>query len=323
MDRRLIGALLLVAVIAAGIVAAKSGGLRTVGVAVMAELPADPQVGNCLLESADGSLPEPSTPNRASPGPLIMPAQTTLPPSQNVLGPRFGSCTDAHRVGGEVVALLSATGDEHTRRLRAQNNGVDCRAASLQYAGLRAIENRFTLPEQGADDPVTWRLSINLTSGWVLPSQLLQASGRTWLACIAAPSDGSLYSGRLAGAFEGAQLPDEFGTCWNSRTVSASVRTLNCSAPHLAELISFGFVPDRSVVSYQQIQSSCEQLAARVLDRADPTAGGVLTLKTSPERISLLNTGSVSVMCYATPTGDRELAGTLVGLGDRPVPFAG
>ena len=220
-----------------------------------------------------------------------MPAQTTLPPSQNVLGPLFGSCTDPGPVGGEVVACSPPPATSTPDACGPRNNGVDCRAASLQYAGLRAIENRFTLPEQGADDPVTWRLSINLTSGWVLPSQLLQASGRTWLACIAAPSDGSLYSGRLAGAFEGAQLPDEFGTCWNSRAVSASVRTLNCSAPHLAELISFGFVPDRSVVSYQQIQSSCEQLAARVLDRADPTAGGVLTLKTSPERISLTQHG--------------------------------
>src|SRR6478609_10588483 len=148
MDRRLIGALLLVAVIAAGVVAAKGGGLRTIGTAVMADLPADPRVGDCLLEAADRSRPE-SRPNTQSPRPLVRPAQTTLPLSHSVLGPLFGPCTDAAAVGGEVVALLSATGDEQARQIRAQNNGVDCRAASLQYAGLRAIDNHFTLPQLG------------------------------------------------------------------------------------------------------------------------------------------------------------------------------
>jgi hypothetical protein len=322
MDRRLIGALLLVAVLATGIVLAKSGGLRTVGAATMAELPVDPRVGDCLLESAAGSLPEPGSPNTAS-GPLITPAQSTIRPSNNVLGPRFGACTDARGVGGEVIAMLSATGDERSRRRQAEANGVDCRAASLQYAGLRAADDHFGLAQPDTSDPVVWRMSINLKSGWVLPSPLLQSSGRNWLACIAAPSDGTLYTGHLAGAYDGGQLPDQFGTCWNSRGVSAASKTLDCRTPHLAELVSFGLVPDRSVVTYPQVRSSCEQLTARVMGRLDPTAGGALTIKTSPERINPTGKYSLTVLCYVTPSGDRELGGTLVALGDKPVPFVG
>jgi hypothetical protein len=141
------------------------------------------------------------------------------------------------------------------------------------------------------------------------------------LACLAAPPDGALYTGRLAGAFEGGRLPDEFGTCWNSRGVSAGIKTLDCTTPHLAELVSFGLVPDRSVVTYPQIRASCEQLAAQLLDRTDPTAGGALTVKTSPERVNPTGTDSLTVLCYITPTDDRELGGTLVALGDRAVPF--
>jgi hypothetical protein len=324
MDRRLIGALLLVAVLAAGAVAAKSSGLRTVGTASIGQLPADPRVGDCLLEAADRSLPEFAPPPRASSRPLTTAAPTALPEiGQDVVGPLFGPCTGAGNVGGEVVALLSATGDAWARHQRAQSNGVDCRAASLQYAGLRAVENHFELAQQSADDPVVWRMSINLKSGWVLPSSLLQSAGRTWLACVAAPSDGALYTGRLAGAYQGAQLPDAFGTCWNSRGVSAGVKTLDCHAPHLAELVSYGLVPDRSVVTYPQIRSSCEQLTARVLRRNDPTAGGLLAVKTSPDRVIPTGNDSLSVLCYVTPTGDRELGGTLVALGDKPIPFVG
>jgi hypothetical protein len=324
MDRRLIGALLLVAAIAAGVVAAKGGGLRTVGTAVMGELPADPRVGDCLLEPAEGSVPEFAPRPWADLRPLATPAQTTLPDiSRTIDGPRFGPCIGAGPVGGEVIALLSATGDERTRRQRAASTGIDCRAASLRYAGLRMIDNHFGLTQQSTDDPVVWRLSINLKSGWVLPSPLLQAAGRTWLACIAATSDGSLYTGRLAGAYEGGQLPDEFGTCWNSRGVSASIKTLDCGSPHLSELVSYGLVPDRSLVTYPQIRSSCEQLTARVLGRLDPTAGGALTVKTSPEQVNPTGRDSLSVLCYVTPTGNRELGGTLVALGDKPVPFVG
>src|SRR6478752_10805401 len=152
MDRRLIGALLLVAAIAAGVVAAKGGGLRTVGTAVMGELPADPRVGDCLLEPAEGSVPEFAPRPWADLRPLATPAQTTLPDiSRTIDGPRFGSCIGAGPVGGEVIALLSATGDERTRRQRAASTGIDCRAASLRYAGLRMIDNHFGLTQQATD----------------------------------------------------------------------------------------------------------------------------------------------------------------------------
>ena len=49
MDRRLIGALLVVAVVAVAIVVPARDGLRIAGRGTTIDLPADPQVGDCLL----------------------------------------------------------------------------------------------------------------------------------------------------------------------------------------------------------------------------------------------------------------------------------
>jgi hypothetical protein len=324
MNRRLTGALLLVAALTASAVLATGSGLRMAGRAAVVEFPASPTVGDCLLERGGMYLAESEAPQRTSARNVTaaMPA-THRAMANHVFGGSFGPCDTVGAVGGEVVAVLSATGDESTRRLTAQSSSPDCRSASLRYAGLRTQDSRFTVPGQRSDDPVNWRMSINLRSEWLLPTGFLQSAGRTWMACIVAPSEDALYHGRIAGAYGGGRLPDEFGTCWDSRTVSAAIKNLDCGSPHLAELIASGVVPDRSSITYEQMRASCEHLTGLVLGRADPTAGGALIIKTSPERMPQITSGSLSILCYVTPTGDRPLAGTLVGLGDEPLPLAG
>ena len=56
--------------------------------------------------------------------------------------------------------------------------------------------------------------------------------------------------------------------------------------------------------------------------RSDPTGGGALVIKTSPERITFRSVARpVNVLCYVSSAG-RELDDTVVGLGERPIPFA-
>lgn len=313
MNPRLIGALLVLAAIAATISVPAVLGRRTAGTAVMVELPRDPRVGDCVVTLPAEFFAEPAD----------APTATSLASTDSVgpLGLSFGSC-DEGPVAGEVVALTSAVTDRTTGQLQAPT-GLDCRAAALSYAGLVPVDGRFMLPNPPPNDPVAWNFSINVRSSWVLPSPLLQAQQRNWAACLVAPRDNAQYTGRILSAFNGGVLPDEFGTCWNSRSVSASVERVDCRAPHLAELVSAGFVVDRSTITADDLRASCERLAARVVGRTDPTAGARLVVKTSPETLGTnQESRSVSVLCYLVTPG-RPLDATLVGLRDQPLPYAG
>lgn len=318
MDRRLGGALLVVTVLAVAISVPARDGLRVAGVASMMQFPAAPRVGDCLPEAAGELLGAAETaPSRA-----VSSTVRWRPPESaiEVLGPRFTQCREQSAVG-EVVAVITAAGDPQARHQQVQDNGPDCREAGLRYAGLVSAGDHFALPHGTADDPVIWRLSIGIHSAWIYPTPLLQAHGETWAACVISPSNATSFVGPLAKAFDGGTMPSAFGTCWNSREVSASVETVSCGEPHLAELVSAGFVPDRSTTGTEQVKSSCAELAARVTGMDDPTAGGALVIKTSPETIDTRWASQpVSILCYLVAP-DRPLSRSLFGLDDQPIPY--
>ena len=89
MDRRLIGALLVVGVVAVAVVVPARDGLRIAGLATAIELPADPEVGDCLLVTAS-----------------------------------FGPCAGQPAIG-EVASIVTATGDPYDRLVRAESSGTD------------------------------------------------------------------------------------------------------------------------------------------------------------------------------------------------------
>jgi hypothetical protein len=320
MNPRLVGALLVLAVVAVAISMPALPGRRTAGSALMVELPRNPQVGDCLLE-----LPVEFSAAAAAwqqtPGVPATAAAGRRHPTPNPLGPAFAPC-DGRPVAGEVAEVTVALTDPVTGRLSTPSS-LDCRDAALRYAGLVPVDDRFVLPGAPANDPATWNLSVPVRASWVLPAPLLQAQHRTWAACVVAPREDVTYLGRFARAYDGGVLPDAFGTCWNKRTVSASFKRVDCVDPHLAELISAGRILDRAQTSSAELQQSCERLAARVVGRSDPTAGARLVLKTSPDRpMESIAAPSVSVLCYVV-THDRPLDATLVGLGEGPIPYAG
>lgn len=292
------------------------GGLRMAGSARPMELPSDPQVGDCVVAGFGDS---PDAPGQLSP------AHTPSGGLEQVAAPeptpvRFERC-QGQPVIGEIVGVALSPSLEDAA---APPPGLDCRSSALAYAGLVAVDNRFELPNQQQDDPVRWNLSIDTGNRWVLPAPWLLAAGKTWSACIVTPRDGGTYLGRLADAYNGRSLPDAFGTCWDSAQVSAASQRANCSEPHVAELVSAGRVHDIATVETAEIMASCTALAGTVMRRDDPGAGGQVVVHTSPDasRIRFRTSGSLSVLCYVAAGGDRPLAGTVVGLGDQPIPFA-
>ena len=316
MDRRLVGALLVVVVLSAAIVLPPLvAGSRIAGSASPIDLPDPPSVGECLLN------PLPATNGRdladGTTGGL-----TGYPADLSDAAPvaAFGPCEGA--VSGEVVQVVNAGGDPPARRMAASAADQGCRSATAGYTGLLDVIRQFTGPTAGMD-VVRWDPTVNVRHVWVQPDAVQRAAGRTWLACVVTPARPVRYQGRVAGAFAGRSLPDQFGVCWLQTDVSAAVTFVDCSEPHRSELVSIGSVSGHSDVAASDVSASCERLAARIVGRDDPTAGGVLTVGVDPEELpARLTSGrTIDITCFLTSTNDRRLVGTLVGLGDRPVPF--
>jgi len=316
MDRRLVGALLVVAVISAAIVLPPMvTGSRIAGSASPIDLPDPPGVGDCLLNplpKTNGQDLADGTTVRITGYPADLPDDTAAA--------AFGPCDGL--VAGEVVQVVDSGGDPPARRAAAAVSNEGCRSATAAYTGLLDVIRQFTSPT-GAVEAVRWDPTVNVRHVWVQPEAVQRAAGRTWLACVVTPARPVRYLGRVAGAFAGRSLPDQFGVCWLQTDVSAAVTFVDCSEPHRSELVSIGSVSGHSDVAPADVTTSCERLASRVVGRDDPTAGGVLTVGVDPEELParLRSDRTVDVTCFLTAGNDRRLVGTLVGLGDRPIPF--
>jgi hypothetical protein len=316
MDRRLVGSLLVAVVLVAAISVPAWGGLRITGRGVAIELPADPKVGDCIFDASAA---------------MAMAVLQQLPSSvtavvnvnQSVTGlPVIAGPCDGRPVVGEVVAMISLPSLEPGGPpTREHDVTQQCRAATLRYAGLEQVGDRFTLADRPVSDPVTWNLSMHIQNSRLMPSALLRSAGRSWSACVASPPGLTRHHGTVAVAYGGGELPNEFGTCWDSREVTASIRSVGCEDSHVAELMSMGTVHDRSATTPAAIRSSCASVAAQVMGRADPTAGGRLAVRVSPDGDTTIRRDpSLEIVCYMVAP-DHSLTGTLVGLGYRPIPF--
>lgn len=301
MDRRLAGVLIVVLAVLAVTVAAVTPGRRLAGTATPMALPAMPSVGECLIDPTDSRRPA-RTDGRQP--------------------PQFGSCTDDLAIG-EVVAVRVGSLDR-----RGVVDPTGCRPAALARAGLQDTDGAYRpVGSAWAGDPVRWSYSIDVITNW-LPQIPWLPSGSAWAACVATPTDGRLGGGFLWGAFSGGTLPGDYGTCWQSRDVDAGMQVVNCNLPHVAELVALGTIADGSSVSANAVASSCAKQAARVLDRNDPTAGGLLEPTVRPTITGVANQSvdhqTVDLVCFLTTTNDdRRLVGSLVGLGSAPPRFAG
>jgi hypothetical protein len=322
MDRRLVGTLMIVAVVAAAIIFPASNGKRIAGDAIAVELPSDPVVGDCLIMPGSDHPDGMGQVFRSRPSSDLTTESSSMPPPNRV---DIGPC-DGQPVVGEVVAMTTI-GHGNAPLPGTSAVGKDCKSTALEYAGLIPHDKRFELSGDLTADPVNWNVSIDVLTSWVLPSPFLQSAGKKWAACVLAPARSNPYQGRVSAAYGGGQLPDEFASCWNSREVGPAAGPVPCDQPHLAELISVGAVPSSAATSPSAIQNSCDQLAAVVMRRPDPTASGALTVQTAPDSARMAQGltsrfGTLNIVCYIVATRG-SLTSTLVGLGNRPLPYAG
>jgi hypothetical protein len=261
---------------------------ETIGSPIAVALPQTPRVGDCVLY-----LPDPADNGDGS------------TPFRNVA---FGPCTGP--LAGEVASVAPGwppSDDGSIGALMGTSGG--CWSAASLYVGLTAVGG---VDDVRADlrDHVDWNPDLQVRGQLVGADVLQEAAGRDWSACVVRPENLDVYLGSVREALAGGAAPAEYGDCSPS-TDPTVFSAVDCANPHPAERLGWAAVPTGSV-SNAELAQSCLQFARSLLRTNDPTYSGVLDIVTG--------TGDLTT-CTAEVHGDVRLTGSLIGIGNRPLPL--
>jgi len=313
MHRRRVGlvviglAVLLVAVVA---------GLRpqlVTGAAQSTPIQRPPGVGDCVVNP----LPAPKL------GVVAVTADSggTVPvyPAQQIQ-----PCTGARY--GEITAVIAApkptvvTGDDADGRFLNDPNESNCFVAAQQYLGMT------TPPTKSFWQGRILQFSVALSR----PSPGQQAAGQRWAACIVTlpPPDPasapSRYGNSIRNAVHTGRYRDQLGSCIPNFDWDGGLAM--CSQPHVLELMGWGDSGDHLVAGVQ-VERSCQQLVHQLTAMPDPTAGGDLSIQIGVKegnRVAIRPSqvpAHSRISCGVTTSGDRKLRGSLLALGQQPIPW--
>ena len=288
---------------------------RVTGVAQATPVAGPPAVGDCVMDP----LPKPelgaTTPVLANSGGTVpvYPAQQMQP------------CTGLRY--GEITAVIATpkptlvTGDDTNGRFLNDPNEASCSEPAQQYLGIT------TQPAQGS----FWQgriLQFNIALS--RPSTRQEAAGQRWAACIVTlpasdqASAPPLYIGSLRDAVHTGRYRDQLGDCISNFDWDGGL--ISCAQLHILEVMGWGDSGDHPVTG-EQVESSCQQLVHQLTAMPDPTAGGALSIQIGVRegnRIAIhpSQVAAHSAISCGVTTGNRELRGSLLGLGRQPIPWA-
>lgn len=299
----------LAALLLAGAALVAGGPLLTPGIAgraAAAPLPAPPAVGACVLfgdqdGDADG---EPAGGQDGG---------SDQRSSRDAVDLRTVSCDSDH--DAEVTATWTADDPD-----RADVDRQTCRGVANSYAGLTDV---LTVAE--------WAAAVRAESRVILAPDGQRTVDRGWVICTLGPASGEQFRGTLAGRPFAAGPTPGFSRC---AVDAAGGSAVSCSLPHRSELLGGAhgsYVPeagedaDRPLPSelWPDLALGCTALAARLFRTDDPTYDGVVRIEVRPGLIG--RNGAIgwywSADCTMTVVGDRTLVGSMVGVGDHPLPY--
>lgn len=282
-DRRVLGALALALALVAAVATPGLAGRPTSGTAVVGTIPEAPKAGQCRA-------------------PLSAPAEL----NSRVDRVPLVECSEPH--SAEIIHVGELTGDTYPdggQRSRSLSRAQDaCDDLALRYvAGVRS-------------DDIEHRVTPRYLARVTVPHELQWREGQRWYSCQVAP-DTSFFPMSYSGSVRLAMLtvpPPLFAACANSL---ARIAPVPCDRPHAGEQLTFEG-PEAGFTDYvlggDAGDRYCGPIAAGVLGVADPTYGGKLTI-----RFWRMDGGA---SCWAFSTDGQLLTGTLIGLGNGPLPYA-
>ncbi len=275
---------------------------RVAGLPQALSVPGPPTVGDCV--------PDPVNPVNWETGDYIYPQL------------QFKSC-DRFRFG-EVVAVLAnpaqapATTGSNTGRSVGDPNPGACLDAGSSYVGAVPLFQY-------------WSPRIYAFSALFSPAPLQQAVGQHWLACAmfipADPAQTAVarYDGSLRNALSTGNERELLGSCGSGRDWTTGYVSM-CSSPHEFQVLASGMGDGH--VSRDELERTCVQVAHRLTTLPDVTAKGALAVevRTTDNSGASIDSAGLPVVaklgCGISVVGSRRLAGSLVALGELPIPWA-
>lgn len=300
-DRRAAGIVVVIAALLCAIVLTRIGGSRTAGFASAPRGSTLPSVGDCV-ESLDDSL----TPA------LIAGGEGRVNGFDEALV-RFSQCTTRHV--GEVVAFRSIAapvgGDVSDRSVAGQDDARWCQSIAEQYA-------QHTIWRFRTDDS-DWEPSIGQRFIAVSGAEPHVPNGSRWSTCAVLSSGLEPYEGSYMRSMADVAAPPPFGRCRSGWAVDVWV---SCLAPHRTQQFGSreGVIADQGAVL-----AGCRSLIRVMTGMSDITRGGELRVEVvgiDPPRPASIDDGASWSSCRLSIVGDRPLVGTLIGIGDQPLPLA-
>jgi hypothetical protein len=221
------------------------------------------------------------------------------------------ACSSGNGRFGEVAEVIPADEAKALASRGGNGSAIDwrCIDAVFRYVGLAS----------GGAIPMfrSWRPAAGpgvLVSG---PSQLQASAGQKWAACIAlveGPDGQSLHYERpLKNMFAAGHLTSALSVC--DPTVNL---VGDCGRPHEEEMLADAAGTPRSAAA---LTSSCLALAKAFTGMPDPTAAGRLKVYVTTPPENAAESGPVPQCVIASTNKNRKLAGPLIGLGTKPVPW--
>ncbi len=301
--RRVVGTGLVLAVLLAVLVGARWDGLRVAGSASVAPWTGPPAVGDCVA-----AFTAPSPPLF----PLVFGLSAATVGADAAI---FADCAGSHV--GEVAAFrrIDSVGGA------AAHDGSD-RASDAQWCTEVAVGYREHLRWQvqavtaGQWDPVVAHRFVAILGG---PGS--EPDGSRWAVCAVLAPGLERYHGSYLDSMADAAAPAPFGYCRSGGTPD---RRLSCQMPHREQV--FG----TSVGRWSAAGNSCRELVQQATGMADVTAGGRLRVVvigrdgTAGDRAAGDGAaGDGAAACVSAVVGSAALTGTMLGIGDAPLPVAG
>jgi hypothetical protein len=143
------------------------------------------------------------------------------------------------------------------------------------------------------------------------------ADGQRWIACaLSTGSDG--YPDSVRDGF--GRAADLYGHCQDSRLGARS--RVSCADPHDVEVFATAII---GADDQAGLDASCTELITARSGMTDPTADGRLVVRVAPYDPNTVppdvSAGGQAMICSVRVVGDGLLVASLVGVGDRPLPW--
>lgn len=239
---------------------------------------------------------------------------------------------DGSRYGEVVAVIANPTAPVQTRQgsetFAANANSDVCYGATLAFVGVAA---KGAIPT-----PLFtyWSTTVATSIAASTPTPRQQSAGQHWLACVTyLPVTGGRqksivrpYTSSLRNAIATGNQRNYLGLCSESIRWSEGLSPGACGLAHRSEMLGAGRLGNAPTTRADLLHTCSLFLKHRTGRNVTATDGLAVALYVTNEASAPITTATIPahayLSCGVATAGDRRLDGSLLALGNQPIPWA-